>query len=323
MNLSIIIVNWNSADFLLQALRSVQEHIREVSNEVIVVDNASKATELEKLSVVEQQFPQIKVIHSEANLGFARANNLGFQHSTGEWLLFLNPDTELLGLAISKILEQARQLHNVGIVGCKLLNTDHSVQLSSVQSFPTILNQVLDIEFLQLRWPHWKLWGISPLFSNDAEPQRVNVISGACMLLKREVFEKVGMFSEDYFMYAEDLDLCYKTQRLGLNNYYVGGATIIHHGGKSSSQRAANQWSVMMKFNSIFKFCVKTGGRFYGLLYRLAMVLSATLRLLALTLMSAFNFVTGNPTSFVYARTKWISVLKWSVGLNNLISADK
>ena len=104
-------------------------------------------------------------------------------------------------------------------MGCKLLNTDLSVQLSSIQKFPTILNQVVDAEYLRLRWPQCPLWGIAPLFAENVKLLKVDVIPGACMLLRRKVFEQVGMFSEDYFMYAEDLDLNFKLKAAGFTNY--------------------------------------------------------------------------------------------------------
>jgi GT2 family glycosyltransferase len=212
MELSIICVNWNSLEYLRECIASVYQHTHGVSFEIIVVDNASPQGGVDAL---KQQFPEITIIKSEKNLGFAGANNVGFRRSSGDYVLFLNPDTKLAEPAINAMLQHIKMLPDAGIVGCKLLNTDLSVQLTSIQKFPTILNQVLDAEYLQLRWPHCFLWEIAPLFSNEVKLLKVEVITGACMLLRREVFERVGMFSEDYFMYAEDIDLNYKVRRAG------------------------------------------------------------------------------------------------------------
>src|SRR5258708_5343377 len=113
----------------------------------------------------------------------------------------------------------------------------------------------MDREALQVRWRGGPLWNIASLFSKSTSPASVEVISGACMMVRRKVFEKAGLFSEDYFMYAEDLDLCHKVRGLGLKNYYVGRADVVHHGGNSSSQKPGSQWSTPMKMNSVTKFC--------------------------------------------------------------------
>lgn len=246
-------------------------------------------------------------------MGFAGANNLGFSHSSGEYVLFLNPDTRILGSAIQTMLLHARELSRVGIVGCKLLNTDGSIQTSCIQKFPTILNQVLDVEFLQLRWPRLSLWGIAPLFADKPAPAKVEVISGACMLVNRGVFQRVGGFSEDYFMYAEDLDLCYKVVKANFVNYYVGDAEVIHHGGKSSGQREVNEWATQMKFRSILRFCEKTRGSLYSGFFRLSLAAVAFCRLVLIAV--AFPFGKAKTLELVFS--KWRAVLRIAIGLDN------
>src|SRR5579862_1099128 len=162
MEVSIIFVNWNSADYLRDCLASVYATTQNIQFEIIVVDNASSEPGLD---AVAQQYPEAKIIASETNLGFAGANNVGFRHSTGKYILLLNPDTKLLGPSIEIMVRHLKALPDAGIVGCKLLNSDLSVQITSIQKFPTILNQVLDAEYLRLRWPGFPLWAIAPLFS--------------------------------------------------------------------------------------------------------------------------------------------------------------
>jgi N-acetylglucosaminyl-diphospho-decaprenol L-rhamnosyltransferase len=319
MELSIIIVNWNSVDFLLDCLASIRTSTKSISYEVIVVDNASAETDVETL---RQKCLGITLIQSKENLGFARANNLGFRHATGQYVLLLNPDTKLVGPAINTMLEQIERLPFAGIVGCKLLNTDLSVQLSSIRSFPKILNQVFDAEYLFLRWPSCPVWNLAPLFSNNEDPAPVDVISGACMLLRREVFEQVGMFSEDYFMYAEDIDLNYKVKQAGFSNYYLGGATIIHHGGKSSGQRVS-QWSTIMQYNAMVRYYRKTRGRPYELLYRGAMGCAAAGRLMVLAFAYPLGTVLNKKNSLHYAMSKWTAVLRWAVGRPALSAAGR
>jgi len=307
MDLSIICVNWNSLDYLQKCLASVYEYTHGISFEIIVVDNASPEGGVESL---KQTFPDVQIIKSDENLGFARANNLGCRSASGDFVLLLNPDTELRGPAINILMGHARVLPDAGIVGGKLLNTDLSVQTAAIQKFPTILNQIANIERLRLAWPGCPLWDIAPLFRKNGHPVKVEVIPGACMLMRREVFEKVGMFSDDFFMYGEDLDLNWKVRKLGLTNYYVEDAEIVHHGGRSSSRQKVSNWSTIMKYKSMSRYYERNRGAVYAFFYRAAMGISAAARLLILGL--AFPF--GDREVVRVASSKWGIVLKWALG---------
>ena len=311
MDLSIIIVNWNSIEYLQECIASVCEFTHGILFEIIVVDNASS----DDFGYFSEIFPQVKLIKSSRNLGFAKANNLGFAYASGDCLLFLNPDTQLTGPAVNQMYEYLKVLPKPGVIGCKLLNTDLSVQTSCIQRFPTIQNQVLDVQYLQEFWPRSRLWGIAPLFADAAPPTAVEVISGACMMLKREVFQNVGMFSDDYFMYAEDLDLCYKTNYAGWSNYYVGEAALIHHGGKSSSQCKADEWATIRRYASVQHFCSKTRGRSYGFAYRVAMALAAIIRLGLLAMAFPFAALSSSRRPMGRALAKWSAVLRWALGM--------
>jgi GT2 family glycosyltransferase len=313
IELSVIFVNWNSVKYLCSSIASVYRFTPDITFEIIVVDNASSGGDVE---VVRREFPEAVVIESHENLGFAKANNLGFQAATGDYVLFLNPDTELNSSAISLMLKRLKQLPSAGVVGCRLLNTDLSVQTSCIQTFPTIVNQLLDLDYLRARWPNSSLWGTGPLFCRNISPTPVEVISGACMMMSRAVFERVGMFSEDYFMYAEDLDLCYKATRAGRTNYYIGETTAIHHGGKSSAKQRVDQWATIMRFNAVECFCAKTRGRVYGFLYRCAMGCSAVARLALIALAAPFGGVSRKNQSLHNSATKWKAVLRWTLGFD-------
>lgn len=313
MDLSVIIVNWNSLSYLRACLSSIRKHLRQVSYEVIVVDNASPEGGVDAL---KEAFPEISLLKSSVNLGFAGANNLGFQTSKGEYLLFLNPDTELIDDSVERMLEKARNLNDAGVVGGKLLNTDRSIQISSIQKFPTIANQLLDSEYLQGRWPSCSLWDISPLYSETTTPASVEIISGACMLLKRRAFEQVGQFTEDYFMYAEDVDLCFKAIRLGLKNYYMGDCRLLHHGGRSSTQVSVSHWAVVMRLRAVQQFCAKRRGSRYARKYRIAMGIVAVGRLAILSVAQLLMFRSSRNRGLRYASSKWYAVLKWSCGAN-------
>jgi len=314
MDLSIIYVNWNSVEFLRKSIATVYKHTKETTFEIIVVDNASPETGIDS---IKEQFPRIFLLKSPDNLGFAGANNMGFLHSHGDYLLLLNPDTELSEPSIDVMMQHISRLPDAGIVGCKLLNSDGSVQLSSIQKFPTILNQALDAEYLQLRWPRCPLWTVAPLFANGPGQIPVDGISGACMLMRRRVFEQVGMMSEDYFMYAEDIDLSYKIRRAGLVNYYVGETAITHHGGRSSAKQALSNWATIMKYRATVKLFQNTRGRSYAFGYRVAMGSVAAGRLLLLAAVAPFSQILERRDRVKLAFSKWKTVLGWAVGWRN------
>jgi N-acetylglucosaminyl-diphospho-decaprenol L-rhamnosyltransferase len=301
VDVSIIFVNWNSADYLRECLPSIRQWTSGLSLEVIVVDNASPTGDVDSLKA---QFPEIKLIKSGTNLGFAGANNLGFRQASGDFVLFLNPDTKLVSPAINVMLQHLQTLPAAGVVGCKLLNADLSVQTSSIMNFPTILNSMFRVEYLRLRWP--KLWGIGPLFSAYPGPVVVEAISGACMLVRREVFEKVGMFSQEYFMYSEDLDLCHKMKRSGFTNYYVGQATIVHYGGKSS----APEWQTVMKTKAELLFCEKNYGHLYSLVFRVVQAGNAMLRIALITGVRLVRKLAREKSDLEQSAARWRAILR-------------
>lgn len=316
MELSIIIVNWNAVDYIRDCIKSIYENTKDIKFEIIVVDNASTKGDVDSLKI---NYPDIIVIKSNDNLGFARANNLGFKQANGTYVLLLNPDTKLVGPAINKMFACIKEIPDAGIVGCRQVDPDLTVQTTSIQKFPTIINQIFNIEFLRLRWPSCPLWNIAPLFSDHTHPVKVDIIPGACMLLKSELFEQVGMFSEDYFMYAEDIDLNYKIAKTGVKNYYVSDAVIIHYGGVSSSQKAVSQWSTMMIYHAMDIYYRKNYGYIYAAMYRITMGVCALVRLALIGLGFPFGFILSKKQKLLFAGQKWTATLKWSIGLTKNI----
>jgi N-acetylglucosaminyl-diphospho-decaprenol L-rhamnosyltransferase len=310
MDLSIIIVNWNSSDYLREAVASIRAHTSGIEYEIVVVDNASSEADLARL---DEAAGDAIVIRSKKNLGFAGANNLAFRRSTGEYTLFLNPDTKPAGPAINTLMNGIRALPDAGIAGGRLLNADLSPQLTAIQNFPTMLNQLFDFEFLQLRWPQCRLWSLAALFTKPAGPVPVEAISGACMLMRAETFRRAGMFSEDYFMYGEDLDLNFKVRSTGLTNYYLDDAVIIHYGGGSSDRQKVWQAAVVMRMNANWLFLKKTRGRAYAWAYRVMMAVVAVARLAVLAVISFFGRL-GRVEAPSDAAIKWKTVFVWAIG---------
>lgn len=262
--------------------------------------------------MLSTSFPEVRFIQSTANLGFARANNAAFPHSHGEFVLFLNPDTEIPGPSLSAMIGFMRSHSNVGILGCKLLNSDHTLQTSCVQSFPTLLNQTLDSDFLRRIWPNSSLWGTTALTSRSLEPKVVPALSGACIMLRRSVFTQVGMFSEEYHMYAEDIDLSYKVLKANFLCYYLPTALVIHHGGGSSKTIQPDLTVIAMR-EAVWRFLVKTRGSTYGKIYRLLIAVSAIFRIFVALFISLIQIICQNDSrSSLAVVRKYRAVFLWS-----------
>jgi GT2 family glycosyltransferase len=311
MDLSIIIVNWNSAEYLKAALHSIYRDVRALKFQVIVVDSASFDGSAE---MVAREFPETTYIQSAKNIGFARSNNLGFQSSTGKALLFLNPDTELIDDAVQRMLSHLNSDPKIGAVGCRVLNSDHSIQTACVQAFPTILNQLLDSAALQRIAPRARLWGAKALFGCKA--QDVQVVAGSCLMVRREAFQAAGMFCSDYFMYTEDVELCYRVWKAGFRVQHLPTASIIHHGGSSSVAREESNFSTLLQRQTLFMFLRKTRGRLYANAYRAGMGLSALVRLALIVLTLPLKLARRADYPFASWK-KWIHVLRWSLGMEN------
>lgn len=313
-NLSIIIVNWNSAEYVRKCLASIRSNDPSIEPEIIVVDNASYDHCGEML---QAEFPGVRFVQNDRNSGFAAANNLGYRYATKGVLLFLNPDTEVMDGSLTTILKYLHELPDAGVVGCRLLNSDLSLQTSCVQPFPTLLNQALDVDRLHQLFPKARLWGTEGLSSMQQQPVEVEAIPGACMMIKRSVFEKVGLFSEEYFMYTEDIDLCYRIRMRGYKNYFVGRAEIIHHGGGSSAEQAKSHFSEVLMKESIRRFFRKTGGPFGAAAYKSTIFVSSLIRLLALALLTPWIFFRSglHKKRATHAMKKWFKILRWTIGL--------
>jgi GT2 family glycosyltransferase len=312
MDISIIVVNWNSIAFTRDCIASIRTSMHGQDYEIVVVDNASQD---DCSCLLSDASVPLKVINSPSNLGFAGANNLGFEHSTGDKLLFLNPDTLVRKDAIQRMAAHLDSAPEIGAVGCRLLNSDFSVQTSSVQPFPTISNQLFALDWIHRRWPRWSLLGIESLAANNAvSASEVEVVSGACIMVKRRVFAKIGGFSTEYFMYAEEADLCYRIRRAGWIIKHLDSAEIVHFGGKSSKTQGSTFSDIVMR-ESIFNLLRKFRGSAYAYLYRVALLFSAVIRLALLTPLFALPASLLDRAVVLRAFRKWRSIASWAIAM--------
>jgi N-acetylglucosaminyl-diphospho-decaprenol L-rhamnosyltransferase len=231
MDLSIIIVNWNTRDLLSQCLESVYDTVSDLSFEVIVVDNGSVDG---SQAMLRDQFPRACLIQNHENIGFAKANNQALAVSKGRYALLLNSDALLLANAAQAMLDLAKVKPRAGIVGAYLLNADGSFQ-ASYTPFPNLWQEFLILSGLGRIVSDHCYPSHGP--EEDKGPQRVDYVEGACMLVRREAFEDVGGLDEGYFMYAEEVDWCYAMREKGWQVWYQPAAKVIHLGGGSSQKR--------------------------------------------------------------------------------------
>jgi GT2 family glycosyltransferase len=244
MKLSIIIVNFNTKEFLKKCLESIYQYIDISTYEIIVVDNGSIDG---SAKMVKEEFPKVKLIENSKNLGFAKAVNQGIRKAKGEYIFLLNPDTEIKRGTLKKLIEFAGKNPDAGVIGAKLLNPNSSIQ-SSVYHFPTIWRAIKEFWFGQ-RGAYEKY---APA---GMEPVEVDAVTGAAMLIPRKTIEKIGLFDERYFMYFEDLDYCRRVKKAGLKVYYLPEARIIHHHGKSGL--SVHVYSYLVSSSKIYNGIIK------------------------------------------------------------------
>ncbi|BAP30219.1 family 2 glycosyl transferase [Chryseobacterium sp. StRB126] len=228
MKLSIIIVNYNVTQLLRNCLLSIQKYVREVVYEVIVIDNASTDSSWKNLI---SEFPEVHFIPSEINGGFSKANNQAIQAAKGEYVLLLNPDTELEGFYMKDLLDFSDKQPDFGCLGIRMHDAEGYFLPESKRSVPDMFNS------FEKLFTNFKKNNSKSYYRNDIEETavaEVEVMTGAFLLLKKEVYKKVGGLDEAYFMYGEDIDLCYTLIRSGYKNYYYGQASILHHKGEST-----------------------------------------------------------------------------------------
>ena len=277
MQLSVIILNYNVRYFLELCIQSVQEALINIESEIIVIDNNSDD---ESCEMVRTRFVNVKLIENKGNLGFPKGNNIGVAQAQGKYICILNPDTVVADDTFLKVLTFAENQENLGIVGCRLIDGAGNFLPECKRGVPT-------------PWVAFtKIMGLYKLFSQsrilgkyyaqhltDKETGKVDILVGAFMLMKRDLFLEIGGFDEDCFMYSDDIDLSYRVLKSGRFNYYFPETTIIHYKGESTVKdelymkrfQEAMQFFYKKHFKvyTLFTFFMKTGSYFFSFAKRI------------------------------------------------------
>lgn len=237
LDLSIIIVSWNVRDLLRQCLASIEKGRAELALEVIVVDSASAD---ESSAMVAAEFPWVRLFPQTDNVGFTRGNNIGLKETKGRQLLLLNPDAEIVGDALTIMVQFLDAHPEVGALGPQLIYPDGQIQ-SSRRHFPSLATAFFESTWLQPIAPRSILEHYYVSDQPDDATLAVDWVMGACLMVRREAFDQVGPLDEGYFMYSEEMEWQRRMRDAGWQVTYLPTARVIHHEGKSSEQVAARR----------------------------------------------------------------------------------
>ena len=255
VDLSIIIVNYNVKHYLRECLQSIYRNTNGINLEIIIVDNNSTDGSVDML---KNEFPEVKLIENCQNFGFAKANNQGLRENKGRYVLLLNPDTIVLPNALDRMVEFMEANFHAGALGCKLLNPDGRLQ-PSCRSFPTLTTAFFENTGLEKLFLRNRIMGRHRIGCWDYNDIReVDQPMGSALMVRREAITQVGLMDEQFHMYYEDVDWCFRIKKRGWRIYFIPLAEIIHYGGQSAWPNMAKMR--VQRYKSRHKFFRKHYG---------------------------------------------------------------
>ena len=228
---AVIIVSYNTKKLLLECLASVVESAQDANIELVVVDNASDDHSYE---AVRDAYPQAIAIRNDTNRGFGAACNQGIKSTTAPYILLLNSDARLSVQALQILRDCMKENERCGSAGCRIIN-ESGVEVANTRNFLTSWNQAFETAGFKFRSRSWRR-SYQPILDDTLIDCSVDWIDGACLMLRRKALDEVGLFDEQFFMYSEDEDLCFRLEADGWRVCYCGGGTVIHHGAASSDR---------------------------------------------------------------------------------------
>jgi GT2 family glycosyltransferase len=314
-NVSICIVNWNTTKLLKNCIKSIEEKTVGLTYEIIIVDNDSQD---DSVSMVKREYPGCLLVESKKNLGFARGNNEAVKNASGKYILYLNPDTELITNAIYGMFIFLERNTNFGAVGCKLVTADGQIQFTCARTFPTPFNQFCLLSMLNRLFPQSRaLSTVEMNYWDHSDSREIDCLSGACIMARKDVIDSLGGFDENYFMYAEDVDLCYRIRKDAWKIYYLCEESIFHYEGASSKQKADKHFSALMQRASNYYFLIKHFGHIKGMTFKAAVGIGSIIRLIVLSVLTLFLILTGPKKISPDIFGKYLTLFLWSIGLIN------
>lgn len=252
IKLSIIIVNYNAEKLLLDCVKSIYKSNNDTTLEVIIVDNDSKDN---SRKLISSEYPQVQWVQNTENVGFAKANNQAMKIAKGQYIMLLNNDTVVLDKALDKLVQFLDKNPETAAAGPRILNADKSLQLSCRRGLPNAVNSIGYFSKLYKVFPNNKaLGGYAMTYISDKASHEVECLSGAAMVVRKTVIDKIGGLDENFFMHFEDVDFCLRIGKLGYKLFYVHDSEIIHLKGQSSKLRSKK---VIEDFNNSLLYYYK------------------------------------------------------------------
>lgn len=278
MRLSIVIVSWNTRELLERCLRTVfceADSLPDSTVEVFVVDNNSSDG---SAHMVGTRYPQVHLLENSENLGFAAANNRAIRQSVGEYVLLLNPDTEVKPGALAELVTFMDGHPNCGAAGPRLLNGAGALQVSCYP-FPTLAREIWRLMHLDTIHPY----GTYRMTAWPSGAARMtDTVQGACLMVRQTALEKIGLLDEAYFLYTEEVDLCYRIRQEGWDVFWVPGASVIHHGGQSTRLVASDMF--LQLYSSKVRFFRKHYGESTAESYKVVLFISGLVRVIGVVI---------------------------------------
>ncbi len=328
IDLTIIIVNWNVKDLLRNCLKSIHESTSRVSFEIFVVDNASADGSVE---MVKEEFPQVKLIANEENLGFPKANNQATKISNGEYILFLNPDTVVYPKSVEMMVNFVKANKNCGAVGPMIMDKEGKIDFTCARNFPTVATMLFRVLHLNRLFPRSKLFGkYSISYWDHKDSRSIPCLTGACMLVRRKTLEEVGFFEDQLPMFFEDRDLCRKIKEKGWDVHYLSSAKIRHFQGSCTKRFAHNELVERMLWEALDMFFKKYHGNLYSLIFHVVLFCGSIFNLTGIGIGSLLLLLRREKNNSAAFFVKYLEMFKFSLGLGEkdyykelLLSNDK
>jgi len=299
LDLSIIIVNYNSSKDLLQCLDSIRQTVKKIKYEVIIIDNNS--IDQESLATAIGNYPMATLLACKKNHGFAAANNIGIRKATGSLLLLLNPDTLVLDNAIEKMYHFLSSRIDVAVVGPSVIKENGSLEPYCARRSPGIWTEVFYHTGLARLFPKSKIFGRYLMTYWDHTTQKeIELLTGSCMMVKKQSAKKVGYLNERFFLYGDDVEWCYRFRKAGYKIYFNPSARIVHKGGKST--RPQRSTTIIIAFDSMYKFIKFYHGLINSIIYRIVVFMIYFMKCI-------FRWVIPRESFFHH-----FNILLWAIG---------
>jgi len=317
-DVSVVIVNWNTEELLYKCIKSVKDKTSGLRYEIIVIDNNSADG---SALMMKREFPDCKLIESKENLGFGKGNNRAAKEASGKYIFYLNPDTELITNALLGMFSFLESNKDFGAVGCKLILPNGPIEYPCASTYPTLLNNFCQLFLLNRIFPKSRFFSSRLLdYWNHKDSREIDCLSGACMMVRKDLNNRLNGFDENIFMYAEDTDLCYRIKKEGDKIFYLSTEVIMHHEGAGTKKGKSRNFPSLLKAESNYYFFRKHYGNTKATYFKLLFFWGSLFRTFILVIITpvCIGKLTRKDIDLLRSLDKYINLFLWSIGLRKV-----